>query len=119
MSGLPLVALPAGQRCAEPSRAPFGRQDPGAHLPRRRVANVLRMAACELGDPILFQVLAKADDALLAHMRCSMEGRAGSRLEDTSTLFWVRPARPDPSGRPKAGMRLERACVPRKTRRAH
>ena len=98
------------------------------------MANVLRMAARELGDPILFQVLAKADDALLAHgavavwpvanrgtrrMRCSMEGRAGSRLEDTSTLLWICPARPDPSGRPKAGMRLERACVPRKTRRAH
>ena len=31
------------------------------------MANVLRMAACELGDPVLFQVLAKADDALLAH----------------------------------------------------
>lgn len=62
-----LIALPARQRCAQPSRAPFGRQDPGAHLPRRLVSNVLRMSACELGDPVLFQVLAKTDDALLAH----------------------------------------------------
>jgi len=31
------------------------------------VADVLRMSARELGDPVLFQVLPKADDALLAH----------------------------------------------------
>jgi hypothetical protein len=64
---LQLIALAARQRGAEPSRPPFGRQDPGAHLPRRRVANVLRMPAFELGDPVLFQVLSKADDPLLAH----------------------------------------------------
>ena len=64
---LQLIALPARQRCAEPSSAPFGRQDPGAYLPGRRVSNVLRMSACELGDPVLLRVLPKADDALLAH----------------------------------------------------
>jgi hypothetical protein len=62
-----LIALPARQRGAEPSRASFGRQDPGTHLPRRRVANMLRVSAFELGDPVLFQVLAKADDASLGH----------------------------------------------------
>jgi hypothetical protein len=67
MTGLQLIALAARQRGAEPSRAPFWRQDPGAYLPRRRVANVLRVSAFELGDPVLFLVLSKADDALLAH----------------------------------------------------
>jgi len=31
------------------------------------VTDVLRMSARELGDPVQFQVLPKADDALLAH----------------------------------------------------
>ncbi len=64
---LQLIALAARQRGAEPSRPPFGRQDPGVHLPRRRVADVLGVSAFELGDPVLLRVLSKADDALLAH----------------------------------------------------
>jgi hypothetical protein len=45
--------------------APFGGQNPGPHLPRRRVAHVLSMSTLEFRDPVLFYILTKSDDALL------------------------------------------------------
>jgi hypothetical protein len=37
--------------------------NPRSHLPRRVVRNVLRVSALEIGDPLSFAVLVKADDS--------------------------------------------------------
>jgi hypothetical protein len=47
--------------------APFGSLHPGAYLPGRRVPHVLSMSALQLGDPVPFHVLPKADDTSLDH----------------------------------------------------
>ncbi len=60
-------AAPARQRCSDASRTSLGRNDPGVELPRRRVTNVLSVSALQFRDPLLFEVLAKADDTLLIH----------------------------------------------------
>src|SRR4029079_391050 len=60
---LHLATEPAGEHRAEPFRPAGLGQDPGPYFPRWRVSDVLRVAALELGDPVLLRVLVKADDA--------------------------------------------------------
>jgi hypothetical protein len=77
---------------------------------------VLRMAAGELGDPVLFQVLAKTDDALLAHGDSSGQVTAGGHEHCTVALSCE--ARPERSAQgrvaPGAGMRsLSAGCLAR------
>jgi hypothetical protein len=55
-------AFRAGEWGADTRRAALGRRDPGTTLPRRIVANMLRVAAFEVGHPIAGVVLMKSDD---------------------------------------------------------
>ena len=52
-------AFHASQRRADERRAAFRRRDPWTDLPRRIVADMLRVAALEIGDPVLFIILMK------------------------------------------------------------
>ena len=55
-------AFHASQRRADERRAAFRRGDPWTDLPRRIVADMLRVAALEIGDPVLFIILMKSDN---------------------------------------------------------
>jgi hypothetical protein len=57
------------ERRSESLLPTLGLDDPRPHLPRRLVAYVLLMAACELGDPVSELVLVVADDRPLHPVR--------------------------------------------------
>jgi hypothetical protein len=57
-----LRATHAAEYGAEERAAPLGRRHPRPHLPRRVVPHVLRVAALELGHPMLFLVAMETHD---------------------------------------------------------
>ncbi len=61
------IAQSAIQPGANVFGSPFVVENPRKYLPRRIVPHVLRMSALQLRDPLLFIVLAKADDPSLDH----------------------------------------------------
>jgi hypothetical protein len=65
-----LIALAATKVLAERGHAARFRQHPGAIRPGRIVANMLVVPTCQLGDPVLFVVLVKADDRLFHAGAC-------------------------------------------------
>lgn len=52
----------AGEGLSEFARASFRSDDPGPIDPGRAVADVLRVSALELGNPVAFLVLVVSDD---------------------------------------------------------
>lgn len=69
MPALPFAAFRAGEFGTDARRASFRRRHPWTALPRRIVTHVLRMAACEVGDPIAAVVLVKSDDLAIRPCR--------------------------------------------------
>jgi hypothetical protein len=61
------IALVAGEFVAEVGGAAFGSEDPWAEGPGWAVADVLRVAAFEVGHPVAIGVLVKGDDLAVGH----------------------------------------------------
>jgi hypothetical protein len=62
ISAVRVTALDAFQRFSQEARTSSFGHHPVSHLPGRIVTHVLGVAALEIGDPMTFVILMKADD---------------------------------------------------------
>ena len=70
------VALFAGEFCAEMGGAALGGEDPRAEGPRWVVADMLSVAAVEVGDPVADLILVESNDlSEEGHRRFDYRGR--------------------------------------------
>ncbi len=65
---------------------------PRAQLPGRPVPHMLRMSACQVGDPVPVLVLVEADNLLLRHPRHHSAADAGARPSTARLSAMVNPA---------------------------
>lgn len=88
------LAAPAKESCADVCGPIFLEKDPGVDLPWRIVADVLGVPALQLGHPLALQVLAKADDTLVAHAAPPVELAAGRNGADCTVRTPASTSRP-------------------------
>lgn len=101
LRGRGLVAETAVQDRAQPGLARLGREYPRPHLPGGIVADVLGVAAFQIGDPVCLVILMEADDSSIHRWPKSLiVGRALSREHGWRALAEkITPRSPFPADR--------------------